>query len=126
MVLPSAEGIVALTIGVPRHGRAPCLPRDPAAPSQECETTGKKDATLWRLTSPGAPALLRGVGCARGGSTLIEGGLGHVERLQTLPVTSPLGGYHIGERKLSRTALRRRFEERSCIPLTRVLSTVHL
>jgi hypothetical protein len=29
------EGIVALTIGVPLHRRAPCLPRDPAAPGQE-------------------------------------------------------------------------------------------
>jgi len=31
-----------------------------------------------------------------------------------------------GARKLSRTALRRRCEERSCIPLTRVRSTVHM
>ena len=84
------EGIVALLIGVPRHRRTLCLPCDPAAPSQECEATGKKDATLWRLTSPGTPAILRGVGCARGGSTLIEGCLGHGERLQTLPVTSSL------------------------------------
>jgi hypothetical protein len=28
------EGIVALMIGVPRHRRVPCLPRDPAAPNQ--------------------------------------------------------------------------------------------
>ena len=32
---------------------------------------GKQHATLWRLTSPGTPAILRGVGCAVGGSTLI-------------------------------------------------------
>ncbi len=84
-----SKGIVALMIGVPRDGRAPCLPRDLAALSQECEATGKKHATFWRLTSPGTPAILRGVGCARGGSTLIEGCLGNGKRLQTLPVTSP-------------------------------------
>jgi hypothetical protein len=82
----AALGIVALTIGVPHHRRAPCLAGDPAAPSQECEATGKKHATFWRLTSPGTPAILRGVGrspghtiprwrlCgSRGGSTLIGG-----------------------------------------------------
>src|SRR5438270_6499962 len=67
------KGIVPLMIRVPRHERAPCLPRDPAAPNQECEATGKKHATFWRLTSPGTLAILRGVGCARGGSTLIGG-----------------------------------------------------
>ena len=40
---------------------------------QECEAKGKKDATFWRLTSPVTPAILRGVGCARGGSTLLGG-----------------------------------------------------
>src|SRR5205823_10123811 len=91
-----AKGIVALTIGVPRQGRAPCLPRDLAAPNQQCEATGKKDATLWRLTSPGTPAILRGVGRSPGDCVALEagprclGGLGHGERLQTLPVTSPL------------------------------------
>ena len=59
-------GIVALTIGVPHHRRAPCLARDPAAPSQECEATGKKHATFWRLTSPVTPAILRGVGLSPG------------------------------------------------------------
>src|SRR5438132_1385851 len=54
------KGIVALMIGVSRHRRAPFLARDPAAPNQECEATGKKHATLWRLTSPGTPAILRG------------------------------------------------------------------
>jgi hypothetical protein len=44
-----------------------------AAPDLEWEATGKKDATCWRLTSPGTPAILRVVGCARGGSTLIRG-----------------------------------------------------
>src|SRR6266849_1936914 len=39
------KGIVELTIRVPRHQRALCLPRDPAAPNQECEATGKKHAT---------------------------------------------------------------------------------
>jgi hypothetical protein len=34
---------------------------------------GKKDATLWWLTSPGTLAILVGVGCAVGGSTLIGG-----------------------------------------------------
>jgi hypothetical protein len=57
----------------PFHRRAPCHPRDPAAPSQEWEAPGKQDVTLWRLTSPGTPAILIHVGCARGGSTLIEG-----------------------------------------------------
>jgi hypothetical protein len=84
------KGIVTLMLIVPRHGCAPCLPPDQAAPNQECEATGKQHATCWRLTSPGTPAILRGVGCARGGSTLIEGCLGHGERLQTLPVTSSL------------------------------------
>jgi hypothetical protein len=37
------KGIVVLTIGVPRHGRAPCLPHDPAAaPHQQCEAKGRK------------------------------------------------------------------------------------
>ena len=53
-----SKGIVALTIGVPRHRRPPCLPCDPAAPSQECEATAKKHATCWQLTSPGTPAIL--------------------------------------------------------------------
>jgi hypothetical protein len=44
-----------------------------AAPYQECEVTGKKHANLWRLTSPGTSAILRGVGYARGGSTLSGG-----------------------------------------------------
>ena len=69
----------------PTHRCVPCLPRDPVAPNQQCEATGKKDATLWRLTSPGTPAILVSVGCAGGGSPLIEGGLGHGERLQTAP-----------------------------------------
>jgi hypothetical protein len=47
------------------------LPRDPAAPGQQCEAIWKQHATLWRLTSPVTPAILRGVGCAVGGSTLI-------------------------------------------------------
>jgi hypothetical protein len=34
--------IVLLSIGVPRHGRAPCLPHDPAAPHQQCEAQGSK------------------------------------------------------------------------------------
>ncbi len=34
------KGIVALTIGVPRHRRAPCLPRDPAAPREQCTGMG--------------------------------------------------------------------------------------
>ena len=38
-----------------------------------CEATGKQDATLWWLTSPATPAILRGVGCAVGGSTLLGG-----------------------------------------------------
>jgi hypothetical protein len=62
--------------------RAPCLPRDPAAPNRQCEAPGKKHATLWRLTSPVTPAILRSVGCPRGGSTLI-GGLGHGQRLRS-------------------------------------------
>jgi len=62
----AALGIVALTIGVPHHRRAPCLARDPAAPSQECEAIGKKHATFWRLTSPVTPAILRGVGRSPG------------------------------------------------------------
>jgi len=61
-----SKGIVALTIGVPRHRCAPYVARDPAAPNQECEAKGKKDATLWWLTSPGTLAILRGVGYARG------------------------------------------------------------
>ena len=40
---------------------------DPEASTQECEAKGKKHATCWRVTSPGTPATLRGVGCARGG-----------------------------------------------------------
>src|SRR5947209_1941704 len=52
------KGIVVLMIGVPRHRRALCLPRDPAASSQECEARGKKLATCWQLTSPGTPAIL--------------------------------------------------------------------
>jgi hypothetical protein len=67
------KDIAALLIRVPRHRRTLCLPRDPAAPIQKCEATGKKYATCWRLTSPGTPRILRGVGCARGGSTLIGG-----------------------------------------------------
>jgi hypothetical protein len=72
-VLPSAESIVALTIGVPRHGRAHCLARDPAAPSQQCEAIGKKHATCWWLISPGTPAILRGVGRSPGDCVVLEG-----------------------------------------------------
>ncbi len=60
-------------------------------PSQECETTGKEDATLWRLTSPDTAAILRGVGRSPGDCVALEadprclGGLGHGERLQTPP-----------------------------------------
>jgi hypothetical protein len=37
---------------------------------QECEATGKQDATLWRLTSPATPAILVEVlDAAVGGST---------------------------------------------------------
>jgi hypothetical protein len=61
-----SKGIVVLTIGMPRHRRALCLPRDPAASPQKCEATGKKDATCWRLTSPGTLAILRDVGCSPG------------------------------------------------------------
>jgi hypothetical protein len=96
-------------IGVPRHGRAPCLPRDQGASSQKCEATGKKHATLWRLTSPITPAILGGVGRSPGDCVALEagprclGGLGHGERLQTLPLTSSLVAEHSsGERaKLS-------------------------
>ncbi len=67
--------IVALTVGVPRHGRAPCLPRNPAAPNQECEATGKKHATLWWLTSSGTPAILSGVGRSPGDCVALEADL---------------------------------------------------
>jgi hypothetical protein len=53
--------------------RAPCLPRDPSGtqspglrPSQQCEVTGKKDATCWRLTSPGTLTILVDVGRSPG------------------------------------------------------------
>src|SRR5262249_16961662 len=42
------------------------LPSEQVAPSQECEATGKKYATCWRLTSPITPATLRGVGRSPG------------------------------------------------------------
>ena len=64
------KGIVALTIGVPRHRRPLCLPREPPAPGKQCEATGKKFVTFWRLTSPSTLAILGGVGYARGGFTL--------------------------------------------------------
>jgi hypothetical protein len=62
--------------------RAPCPPCDPGTPPA-MRSTGKKYVTFWRLTSPGALAILSGVGCAVGGSTLL-GESGHGERLQTL------------------------------------------
>jgi hypothetical protein len=34
------KGVVALTIGVPRHRRVPCLPRGPAASRQQCTGMG--------------------------------------------------------------------------------------
>src|SRR5205085_10422363 len=68
-----SNGIVSLTIGVPRHRRALCLPRDPSAPGQQCEANWKQHVTLWRLTSPSTPGILVGVGYARGGSTLSGG-----------------------------------------------------
>src|SRR5690349_17497623 len=52
------KDVVALTIGVPRHRRAPCFPRDPAALYEECEPTGNKHGSFWQLTSPGPPATL--------------------------------------------------------------------
>jgi len=69
---------------------------------QECEVTGKKDATLWRLTSAGTLHILKGVGCTRGGSTLI-GGSGAEQKTPDAPVTSSLvAGHMLGERtKLS-------------------------
>src|SRR2546421_7345782 len=67
------KGMAALTKRVPRQGRALGLPRAPAAPNQKCEATGKQLATCWRLTFPATPAILRGVGCAVGGSTLLGG-----------------------------------------------------
>jgi hypothetical protein len=79
---------------------------NPAAPSQQCEATGKQDATLWWLTSPGSRAILRGVGRSPGecmaavGGSMLSGGLGQGERLQTLPLTSSLVAEHIsGERR---------------------------
>jgi hypothetical protein len=38
-------------------------PTAQAAPDLECEASGKKDATCWRLTSPGILAILRVIGC---------------------------------------------------------------
>ena len=71
--------------------------------SEGCEAIGKQDATLWWLTSPDTPAILRGVGRSPGhtisqmasvrrlaaGPRCLEG-LGQSERLQTLPITSSL------------------------------------
>jgi hypothetical protein len=64
--------------------------------SSGMRSTGKKDATRWRLTSLGIPTILmvldavRG-GCgAVGGSTLVAECLGQGERLQALPLTSSL------------------------------------
>src|SRR5256714_4466943 len=74
------KGIVALTIGVPRHRRPLCLPRDPPAPGQQCEAIWKQHVTLWRLTSPSTPGILVGVGYARGGATLRGGGRGRCKR----------------------------------------------
>src|SRR2546421_6019902 len=70
------KGIVTLTIGVPRHRRPLCLPRDPPAPGQQCEAIWKQHVTLWRLTSPSTPAILVGVGYARGGAPLPCGSWG--------------------------------------------------
>jgi hypothetical protein len=87
-------------------GHAPCLPRGLAAKSPQCEATGKQHATCWRLTSPGTVRYTErcwtqsGGRCgAHGGSTLIEGCLGHGERLQTLPLTSSLGAEHISSER---------------------------
>jgi hypothetical protein len=49
------------------------FPVDPAAPNQQCEAIWKQHVTLWWLTSPATPAILRGVGCAVGWSTLFGG-----------------------------------------------------
>src|SRR2546421_2088697 len=51
---------------------------------------GKKDATCWRLTSPGTLAILRGVGCAVGGSTL-NGGSGECYEAPDSPINFILG-----------------------------------
>jgi hypothetical protein len=90
---------------------------NPAAPNQQCEATGKHDATCWRLTSPATPAILRGVGRSPGhtipqmasvwrlsaGPRRLEG-LGQGERLQTLSVTASLRAEHMSG------------ERRSCLP----------
>jgi hypothetical protein len=55
-------------------GHAPCLPRGLAAKSPHCEATGKPHATCWRLTSPGTPAILRGVGRSPGDCVALEAG----------------------------------------------------
>ena len=85
-----SKGIVSLTIGVPRHRRALCLPRDPPAPGQQCEAIWKQHVTLWRLTSPSTPTILRGVGRSPGDCVTPEAGprsvegLGNGVTLQTL------------------------------------------
>jgi hypothetical protein len=43
------------------------LARDPEAPEQQCEATGKKDATLWRLTFPPTPPILVGMDALEAG-----------------------------------------------------------
>ena len=59
-------------------------------------STGKKDATCWRLTSPGTLAILRGVGCAAGGSTL-NGGSGECYEAPDSPINFILGRIaHVG------------------------------
>ena len=84
------KGIVTLTIGVPRHRRPLCLPRDPPAPGQQCEAIWKQHVTLWRLTSPSTPTILRGVGRSPGDCVTPEAGprsvegLGNGVTLQTL------------------------------------------
>jgi hypothetical protein len=40
--------------------------------SEGCEAIGKQDATLWRLISPGTPAILRSVGCSPGDCVALE------------------------------------------------------
>jgi hypothetical protein len=42
--------------------------------NQKCEATGKQDATLWRLTSTGTHAILRGVGRSPGDGVALEAG----------------------------------------------------
>jgi hypothetical protein len=72
--MASFQGIVVLTIGVPRHGRAPCLPRDLAPAREQCTGLGSKMPAAAGCLLQTLPLSCQVLDGAVGGSALLGEG----------------------------------------------------